>query len=389
MHRRARVFFALSLLASAALPVSCGSTDSLTSTNPPETTDLSPPGMGGHFDTGKGGPTSYGANGYGAAENSQSGMGGTTSEGGMDAGMDEPMPPMCTDDLKRCAHEFTYPIGSEMSVELRGDYAPGAWTMGAPMTKSNGMWRVTVNVPYNMEVQYKYWVDGSMWETDPANSMMVPDGEGGQNSVLAAATCTDFTCDSPPALGYDWRDAMLYFVFVDRFVNGDTTNDAPVPGVMTPANYQGGDWKGLLSKITDGYFTDLGVNALWLTVPMDNTSDAGVGTDGMQYSGYHGYWPTNLDQPEEHFGTMADLQAVVTAAHAKNIKVLIDYAMNHVYQSSPTYTENPSWFWPDSYMGHDCNCGFGCSYDDPVQSKMCWFAPYLPTRSRTRSSGSR
>ena len=65
-----------------------------------------------------------------------------------------------------------------------------------------------------------------------------------------------------PAPGeFDWRSAVLYFVFVDRFSNGDTTNDGPVDGVETPANYQGGDYAGLLDVIESGYFDDLGVNA--------------------------------------------------------------------------------------------------------------------------------
>jgi glycosidase len=52
-------------------------------------------------------------------------------------------------------------------------------------------------------------------------------------------------------------------------------------------------------KINEGYFTDLGVNALWLTVPVDNTElrRAGLGSDSHVYSAYHGYWPKNLDSP--------------------------------------------------------------------------------------------
>src|SRR3954470_14970085 len=57
----------------------------------------------------------------------------------------------------------------------------------------------------------------------------------------------------PPVLGYDWRDAILYFVFVDRFLDGDTTNNGvPTAGVSPPADYQGGDFAGVLQKIKAG-----------------------------------------------------------------------------------------------------------------------------------------
>ena len=54
----------------------------------------------------------------------------------------------------------------------------------------------------------------------------------------------------PPVDLDPWRDAIMYFVFVDRFANGDPGNDAPIGGKVDPqADYLGGDWKGLLGKI--------------------------------------------------------------------------------------------------------------------------------------------
>src|SRR5262249_48025087 len=148
-------------------------------------------------------------------------------------------------------------------------------------------------IPYNQEVQYKFFVDGTTWVVDPANPNTVSDGFGGMNSDLAAMTCTDYTCaPAPPTGDLLWSQAVLYFVFVDRFDNGHPSNDgAPVPNVAPPANYQGGDYAGVTAKITSGYFTDLGVNTLWLTVPMDNPEVSGIGTDAHLYSAYHGYWP--------------------------------------------------------------------------------------------------
>src|SRR6185436_4841862 len=143
------------------------------------------------------------------------------------------------------------PAGNEASVEVRGDFAPDAWMSGVPMTKSGASWTATVKLPWNTDVLYKFYVDGSMWVTDPNNPDQVPDGFGGFNSKVAGATCDVWTCDDLPVTGsIDWRDAVLYFVFVDRFKDGDPSNNGVAPGgVEAPAAYQGGDWAGLLQKI--------------------------------------------------------------------------------------------------------------------------------------------
>jgi glycosidase len=319
------------------------------------------------------------------------GSGGGYGDGGSTTPTPEAGPPTCSDALKACPETFTYPFGGESSVELRGDYRPGAWTQGDAMTHSGSAWTVTVDVPWNKPVQYKFYVNGTTWMTDPKNPPTPndpnnPDG----NSIEQAITCPgDYVCQTPPvppAGVFDWRDAVIYFVFVDRFFNGNTGNDCNVSGTQstpyTSTNYTGGDWAGVTQKITSGYFTDLGVNTLWLTVPIqnaDDVADPGVAcnngnctSDGHTYSAYHGYWPTDPTKVEKCFGTAADLTALVTAAHAKNIKVLFDYAMVHVHTESPIYqmhkNDSPAWFTPD------CICGAnGCGNFDT----SCWFTDYL------------
>ena len=279
---------------------------------------------------------------------------------------------------------FSYPLGNETSVELRGDFAAGAWESGVPMEIDAGSWRVTIEAPAGAQIHYKFFVNGTDWVVDPANPNVVDDGAGSQNNVTSV-TCADPLCEEEGGGGaggvapgaFDWRSAVLYFVFIDRFENGDPTNDDPVPNVEAPANYQGGDYAGLLEKIEAGYFEDLGVNALWLTVPMDNPNEPGAGADGRQYSAYHGYWPSNLTTVEEHFGDMALLKQVVDAAHARGIKVLFDYAMNHVHSSNAIVTEQPDYFWSLDFEGKYCVCGDGCSWDG-YEGRRCWFRDYLP-----------
>jgi glycosidase len=219
---------------------------------------------------------------------------------------------------------------------------------------------------------------------DPSDGFP-PGGTGTGTGTSGNDTGPDSGDDAPPppppAEGaWDWRDAIIYFVFVDRFENGDVTNDGQIGApVEDPADWYGGDWQGVIDRIEGGYFNELGVNTLWVTVPMDNTSEAGLGVgDPHMYSAYHGYWPSDIENPEEHFGTLAKLQELVTVAHEHELKVIFDYAMNHVHADSPVYAANSDWFWPnDNGAGGDCVCGSGCSWDG-AEGKRCWFTDYLP-----------
>ena len=366
MHAMIRRLLVLASLACATL-VACGSPEDQASNLP----DGAPPD-GSYFDAGPGG---FGDGAYG--------FDGDSTPIAPDAPIDTA--PSCSDDLKRCPSTFTYPFGGESSVELRGDYGDTSWTTGDPMSHVGANWTVTVLVPYGRAVQYKFVLNGTTWVLDPGNPSKITDASGNSNSLAAAVTCSPYTCAEPkvpPAGVFDWRDAVIYFVFVDRFFNGDPSNDgAKISGVPTPGQYQGGDWAGVTKKITEGYFTDLGVNTLWVTVPVQNADDvAGLGTGGDShlYSSYHGYWPRDLDKYEARFGTKAELKALVDAAHVAKLKVLFDFAMVHVHKSSSVYGAHGDWFWPStSPSGGSCICGSSdCPWDTTAQK--CWFTDYLP-----------
>jgi glycosidase len=270
------------------------------------------------------------------------------------------------------------------SVSLRGDFASDGWTTGIEMTKAGDGFDAVVPVRDNQVIVYKFVVDGS-WMPDPENPRKSPDGYGMFNSVVRA------DCDKCPArAAIDWRDAIMYFVMIDRFADGDPANNAPVSGVEEPGQYQGGDFVGLTQKIEAGYFNDLGINTLWVTSPLDNADNANPGSDGHSYTGYHGYWPKDLDAAESKLGTEAELEAMVDAAHAHGIQVLIDYVMNHVHADSPTYQahKNDGWFWPnDNGSGGNCVCGGGCNWDS--DRLRCWFDPFLPDFNFTNADARR
>ena len=288
-----------------------------------------------------------------------------------DGGVDEPDAATC-DPVATCDTTFRY-AGTGTTVEVRGDFAPDGWTVGVPMTRgADGVFTATVPAADQQVIVYKLVVDGN-WIADPANTRRSPDGFGASNSVVRV------DCDHCPLARkpFDWHDAIMYFVLIDRFANGSTANDAPVNDVEVPGQYQGGDFLGLTDKIEEGYFDDLGINTLWITSPIDNSDRANPGSDGHSYSGYHGYWPADLTKAESKYGTEAELKAMVDAAHAHGINVLVDYVMNHVHSDSPVYAAHRDWFWPnDNGRGGNCVCGGGCSWD--TDRTRCWFDNFLP-----------
>jgi len=305
----------------------------------------------------------------------------------------------CVDPGDPCQVTFWYPIGAESSVEVRGDFAEGGWETGVPLHIDAGSWRVTIPVPNGATVRYKFFLDGAQYVPDPNNTEEEDDGFGSKNSIKRVA-CGNGPCEQAsgqggddtggvgaglPAGAFDWRSSVMYFAFIDRFRNGDESNDDPIDDVEELANYQGGDFQGLLDAIEEGYFDELGVNTIWISVPMNNPNVAGPGADGRNYSAYHGYWPTELDKVEEHFGTMDLLKTVIAAAHERGIKILFDYAMNHVHSDAAVFRDHPDWFWPLQDGERFCVCGDGCAWDGD-DGRRCWFRDYLPDWNFTNSA---
>jgi alpha-amylase len=123
--------------------------------------------------------------------------------------------------------------------------------------------------------------------------------------------------------GVDWRDQVVYQIMVDRFWNGDPTNDWNVEPSI-PARYHGGDWQGIIDKLD--YLEELGVTALWISPVVKNTEeDAG-------FASYHGYWTQDFLRPNAHFGDIVKLREMVDAAHARGMLVILDVVTNHVGQ---------------------------------------------------------
>ncbi|MFN3742663.1 MAG: alpha-amylase family glycosyl hydrolase [Anaerolineales bacterium] len=146
--------------------------------------------------------------------------------------------------------------------------------------------------------------------------------------------------DSPPAWA---QDAIVYHIFVDRFspADGDGWRKP-----ARPSGFYGGTLRGVTEKMD--YLAQLGVNALWLSPIFPSPT-------------HHGYDATDYFEIEPRLGSKADLRALLDAAHARGIRVLLDFVPNHCSHLHPAFQQaiadphSPyrDWFtfhsWPKDY----------------------------------------
>jgi alpha-glucosidase len=111
-----------------------------------------------------------------------------------------------------------------------------------------------------------------------------------------------------------WQTGVLYQIYPRSF------QDSNADGV--------GDLKGILQRLD--YLTDLGVDALWLS-PIFPSPMADFGYDISDY--------TDIDPL---FGTLADLDELIQAAHARGLKILLDLVPNHTSDRHPWFVESRS-----------------------------------------------
>lgn len=137
---------------------------------------------------------------------------------------------------------------------------------------------------------------------------------------------------------FAWRNASVYFVITDRFCNGDTTNDVNYGRIvdygserLNAATFHGGDFAGMLKKAREGYFTDLGVDAVWMTDVYEQIhgwmSGSGAVNDFPHY-GYHGYYPLDYTQIDKNYGTVEEFRELVDCLHSQGIRVMLGANLN-------------------------------------------------------------
>ncbi len=174
-----------------------------------------------------------------------------------------------------------------------------------------------------------------------------------------------------------WEGANIYFLLTDRFNNGDTSNDINFDRTLETAKlrgFEGGDIKGVTQKIKELYFTDLGVNAIWMT-PI--TEQIHGGTDegtGVTY-GYHGYWTKDWTAIDPNFGTKEGLKELVEVAHKHGIRVILDAVINH---TGPVTAKDS--VWPSDWVRTEPQCKYS-NYENTITCTLVKNLPDIKTES--------
>jgi alpha-amylase len=168
-----------------------------------------------------------------------------------------------------------------------------------------------------------------------------------------------------------WEAANIYFLLTDRFNNGDSLNDVNFGRDKKAGKlrgFEGGDIKGVTKKVKEGYFTDLGINAIWMTPIVEQIHGATDEGTGLTY-GYHGYWAKDWTRIDPNYGTKEDLHELVKEAHARGIRIILDAVINH---TGPVTEKDP--VWPESWVRTDKQC----SYDNYENTVSCTLVANLP-----------
>ncbi len=135
--------------------------------------------------------------------------------------------------------------------------------------------------------------------------------------VLSALAASMARAD--PFVPPEPEDLSIYHVLIDRFANGDPSNDDGNPRApfspSNPTGFHGGDLAGVRQKLP--YIRGMGFNGLWLSPFLENTGN------------YHGYGTYNWYGVDQNFGTLAELQALVAEANDLGIAVFYDMVVNH------------------------------------------------------------
>jgi glycosidase len=135
-----------------------------------------------------------------------------------------------------------------------------------------------------------------------------------------------------------WRDRVFAEVFVRSYAdsNGDGIGD--LAGLTTRLDY--------LNDGDPNTTTDLGITGLWLMPTFPSPS-------------YHGYDVTDYRSVNPDYGSLADMRALVAAAHKRGIAVILDLPLNHTSSKNPWFVGSRAgkapyadWYvWSDSPQG--------------------------------------
>lgn len=216
---------------------------------------------------------------------------------------------------------------STRSVALAGTFNSWAGDVCMLERVSATCWQTTLPVPAGRHL-YKFVIDGTDWLADPANPWISEDGQN--NSCLTVDEAgvvlmrqVSLSAAAPGPLharaalaSPDWlRDGVIYQLSVRAF---------------------GGDFDGVRAKLA--YLSELGADVLWI-MPIHPIGSTGRrGTLGDPYA------VRDFDAIDPTLGDAASLRALVDAAHARGMRVILDWTLNRSSVDHPYTHSHPHWY---------------------------------------------
>ena len=179
-----------------------------------------------------------------------------------------------------------------------------------------------------------------------------------------------------------WESANVYFLLIDRFKNGNPANDKIINRTKPTGKlrgFEGGDIRGVIQKLDEGYFTDLGINAIWMTPVVEQIHGSVDEGTGNTY-GFHGYWTKDWTAIDPSYGTRADLKELVDKAHSKGIRIILDAVINH---TGPVTELDP--VFPSDWVRTSPKCTYN-SYDTFINCTLVENLPDVLTESNKEVS---
>ncbi|HEY0763388.1 MAG TPA: alpha-amylase family glycosyl hydrolase [Pyrinomonadaceae bacterium] len=219
---------------------------------------------------------------------------------------------------------------------------------------------------------------------------IAPSAQAGQRSISMGSARASFEVLAPlnrPGRFQGFSPAdVLYLIMIDRFADGDPSNNEPLYDRKNKFYYHGGDLQGVINHLP--YLKDLGVTAIWLTPWYDNYNRLNQIElkEDKPSTGFHGYNPQDFYGVEEHFGTQAKLRELVETAHRSGIKIIQDQVMNHTGPYHPWVDDPPTPTWFNGTKAKHLNNVFQTwVLHDPRANELLkretmegWFLDFLP-----------
>jgi alpha-amylase len=136
-----------------------------------------------------------------------------------------------------------------------------------------------------------------------------------------------------------WNDTVFYEIFVRSFMDTDGNGIGDFNGITSRLDY--------LNDGNPKTKTDLGVTGIWL-MPINPSPS------------YHGYDVTDYMEVNPQYGTMEDFLNLITEAHKRGIRVILDLVLNHTSSQNPWFVGawDPASPYHDWYIWSAINPGY-------------------------------